>query len=433
MADIDYSKICFVIMPFGKKTVDNMEINFDAIYDNIFEPAIAAVVLPEGGTLIPKRTDKDYFSANIDTEMFLYLEYSRIAFVDITGLNANVFYELGVRHHAKQSGTAIFRQTDKMPPFDISHIKALPYEYEPVDSANASKALITRVLTDSLEYNRIDSPIQVALTARKLMSATETGNIEQLLKDATNAMRNDDLITALNKYKQAIALDPKNHVLYLESGLLLKGLERWKDAANAFAAAKNLSPLYSEAWRELGIAENKLFNKEGQNPANPTGESSLIRAIELNPDDFDALASLGGVYKRLKMYDRAAEMYGRSLEVSNGHPYPLLNAIILQVREQGYGSITGRQRAFMKRGEITLKKQVTDTPPYNAPWSFFDLSTIYLLNDNPESLTVIMNIPVAVNNGDYQTHLNTLELIKDVNTGNTLLKEIIEYLKDLTS
>jgi hypothetical protein len=43
--------------------------------------------------------------------MFEYLEYSRFAVADISGLNANVFYELGARHRARESATAIFHQT----------------------------------------------------------------------------------------------------------------------------------------------------------------------------------------------------------------------------------------------------------------------------------------------------------------------------------
>jgi len=215
---MDYSKICFVIMPFGLRNVEGKEIDFDKIYQNVFEPAINAVLLPEGGCLQAKRTDKDYFSANIDTEMFQYLEYSRFALVDITGLNANVFYELGVRHHGNQSGTAIFRQADKVIPFDISHIKAFPYEFEPVAQVQASRMLITEVLTESLVYNRIDSPVQVALAAQRLQGYP----IEQLLIAATNALRNQDLTTAINKYRHAIQINGNNPLLHIELGLLLK-------------------------------------------------------------------------------------------------------------------------------------------------------------------------------------------------------------------
>src|ERR1700759_2175850 len=100
---MDYSKICFVIMPFGKKPVGNDQVDFDELYATIFLPAIAAVDLPEGGKLDPHRTDEDFFSGDIKLGMFQYLEYSRFALADISGLNFNVAYELGVRHRAREA------------------------------------------------------------------------------------------------------------------------------------------------------------------------------------------------------------------------------------------------------------------------------------------------------------------------------------------
>src|ERR1700694_3032170 len=132
---VDYTKVCFVIMPFGTKPVGTTpvsataagttpagprDVDFDAIYERVFLPAVAATPLPEGGFLQPRRTDKDFFSGHISEEMFQYLEYSRIALADISGLNANVMYELGARHRAREAGTAIFRQVDTPIPFDIN-------------------------------------------------------------------------------------------------------------------------------------------------------------------------------------------------------------------------------------------------------------------------------------------------------------------------
>ena len=70
---IDYTRICFVIMPFGKKKVGEQEVNFDFIYDEVFEPAIKATPLPEGDglRLIPKRTDRDFFAGDISQELSL--------------------------------------------------------------------------------------------------------------------------------------------------------------------------------------------------------------------------------------------------------------------------------------------------------------------------------------------------------------------------
>lgn len=434
---IDYSRICFVVMPFNKKKVDDKDVDFDAIYKQIFEPAISAVPLPAeegGGYLVPRRTDQDYFTGDIATEMFLYLQYSRFAFVDITGLNANVFYELGIRHQTNQNGTAIFRQmTNQPPPFDISHIKAFPYEYEPVEKVEESKKKITEILTQSLEYNRIDSPVQVALTAQQLMGAQkgQASSVDKLLIEATNAIRNDDFTAAVDKYRKAIQVNPDNPVLYQELGLLLKKEEKWPEAVNAFQKAVNLSPEYSEAWRELGVVQNQVNRKDKQSP---TGEDALLKATELNREDFDAYASLGGVYKRQKLYGKAKEMYVHSVEVSNGHPYPLLNAIILQVREEGLSSITGKQKLFMKRAEVPLKKQVADNPPYNSPWSFFDLSTIALLNGRPDEAQKILEDGATVSeNWQLKSHKETLELIESQKENVPGLESILDYLKDVVT
>src|SRR6476620_4861086 len=112
---IDYARTCFVVMPFSEKEVVDGQgakrmVNFDTIYEGIFEPAIRAVTLPEGGTLQARRTDRDFFTSDISQDMFEYLEYSRVALTDLSGLNPNVMYELGVRHRARPTGTVVFRQ-----------------------------------------------------------------------------------------------------------------------------------------------------------------------------------------------------------------------------------------------------------------------------------------------------------------------------------
>src|SRR6516164_2775497 len=103
---MDYSKICFVIMPFGSKPTIDRTLDFDRLYDDIFVPAISAVSLPEGGQLEPRRADKDFFSGDIKLEMFKYLEYSRFVLADISGFNFNVASELAARDRAREYETA---------------------------------------------------------------------------------------------------------------------------------------------------------------------------------------------------------------------------------------------------------------------------------------------------------------------------------------
>jgi len=58
-------------------------------------------------------------------ERLLLCEY---ALADLTTANANVFYELGVRHTARPSTTLPIFATHQPIPFDVNFLRALPYE-----------------------------------------------------------------------------------------------------------------------------------------------------------------------------------------------------------------------------------------------------------------------------------------------------------------
>ena len=103
----------------------------------------------------------------------------------------------------------------------------------------------------------------------------------------------------LSNIREALSFDQTNPVLHLKLGTLLKKQGNWSGAFNAFSEATQLSASYADAWRERGIAENKLYIEDDTQKLS-TGETSLSKATTLNPDDFDAYASLGGVLKRAR-------------------------------------------------------------------------------------------------------------------------------------
>lgn len=159
----ELERTCFVIMPFGVKDAMGEQVDFDQIYRDVFDPAIKEVMTPENVPLETRRTDQDFFSGSINQEMFEYIVYSRLAFADISGLNPNVLYEIGVRHGVQAAGTVLFRQTGHPIPFDITTIKVFEYDREQPDDA---RALIARVVSETMAHNRLDSPVRLALRAQ---------------------------------------------------------------------------------------------------------------------------------------------------------------------------------------------------------------------------------------------------------------------------
>ncbi|MCA8949708.1 MAG: hypothetical protein KDE27_09410 [Planctomycetes bacterium] len=420
----DFRRICFVIMPFGTKEVSigkaTRSVDFNQVYREIFAPAIAAVELPAsegGGTLIPKRADTDFHSGHIDLEMYELIEYSRFALADITGLNANVFYELGARHRAHESGTAIFRQVDAAIPFDINKIKALPYAIDPRAKAQESIDTIRRVLTESLARNAWDSPIMLALRKQR---EDMTVNLQQVLIDAENALRGGDKERAHQLWIRATELDPDNPITFIKASAYPKQKGRWELVSQlllkALAAEKSYGTArtessYGDAWRELGIAQNKL---EGATfPA--SGREALERAVHYAPDDFDAWASLGGILRRVPDLTGALGAYEKAVEVSEGHPYPRLMALKLRARIDGRFEPDTDTVIALAEAAAYRTAQTESDPPMDSPWCFFDLAEVRLYQKKKDKAIELVEAGLLRSTASWMpgTFLSALALLPE--------------------
>lgn len=150
--------LCFVLMPFGRKpSPGGGEIDFDAVYETLFRPAI------ENAGLTPLRADEEQGGGIIHKPMFERLLLCDYALADLTTANANVFYELGVRHAAKRRTTALaFAQGLGQLPFDVRMLRATPYALGP-DGRPVDAATFVRAMTGDLAARRKnatdDSPL----------------------------------------------------------------------------------------------------------------------------------------------------------------------------------------------------------------------------------------------------------------------------------
>jgi tetratricopeptide (TPR) repeat protein len=417
----DAQQSCFVVMPFGTKPVNDVPIAFDTIYSTLFVPAIENVELPEGGHLRAYRTDRDPSAALIDQVMFQCLEYSRFVLGDITGLNVNVFFELGVRYRSRSSGTALFRQPGQKLPFDIGNVKV--FDYDPLTPAVVRDS-ITAVLHASLKQNRLDSPVRRALNHER------SPQVHDLLREGEEALRQLDVGKARAKFSQASALDPTDALIWVRLAILDHGEDRWPQALDEARRATELAPGYAEAWRERGIAENQLWRKRDRTkPAPPDGIDSLRRATQLNPLDFDAFASLGGALRRLEQWPEALEMYRHSLEVSgDNHPYPLLNALKLKARIDGRLELAPQRRALML---AAAKRAEQVKNGYDFPWAYFDLIETYLyLGQSEKALELV---PVALtwypDTDKLKSFHESLSILVDKQIQLTGLAEVVQKLE----
>jgi len=126
--------LCFVLMPFGKKTIPSGQtVDFDSVYNSLIKPGI------EAAGMEPLRADEESVGGMIHKPMFERLILCDFAVADLTGANANVFYELGVRHGIRPATTVMLFGEKGPLPFDVAPLRTIHYalnsDGEPADLA----------------------------------------------------------------------------------------------------------------------------------------------------------------------------------------------------------------------------------------------------------------------------------------------------------
>lgn len=145
------NKTCFVIMPFGEKTdMAGQQIDFDVVYEFLIKPPLEQMKVEVF------RCDKIPSAGSLHREMLRHILRDDLAVVDITTLNPNVFYELGVRHAVRRSGTLLLRRKGTKSPFNIQGMRAFEYDLDPRSVAEAHKTLL-RALEYALGSTESDS------------------------------------------------------------------------------------------------------------------------------------------------------------------------------------------------------------------------------------------------------------------------------------
>ena len=139
--------VCFVDMPFGKKSdlASGVEVNFDYIYECAIKPAILDC------NLEPVRGDQERSGGIVHVAMFGRLLLSDYVVADLTLSNANVFYELGIRHTARPFTTVPIFATIHSIPFDVSLVRAIPYLLDNGKLSDEAAAKLRADLTKRLE------------------------------------------------------------------------------------------------------------------------------------------------------------------------------------------------------------------------------------------------------------------------------------------
>lgn len=226
------SKHCFVIQGFGKKQdyEQGKQFDLDASYEVIKEAIEAA-------DIVCHRGDELGTSGSIDQVMYDQLLAADLVVADISTLNFNAAYELGVRLALRPRATLVVGEEGMNFPFDVNHIFIHKYQHLGEDIGNREakrfRAELTELASKVVNTPKRDSPVYTYLRqlpddgfipkAKEMPTAAKgegEGTSLRVLKErARSAMSESRFIDAIELWRKARKVARKDDYIVQQQAL----------------------------------------------------------------------------------------------------------------------------------------------------------------------------------------------------------------------
>lgn len=380
---------CFVLMPFGEKTHDSGNtIDFDRIYKQIIQPGIIAAELE------PVRGDEETAGALIHKPMFARLMLCDYAVADLTTTNANVLYELGIRHGVRPHTTVLIFAKGMRLPFDLAPLRGLAYVLDeqgrPAAPDNDVKAIAQRLIECRTPVE--DSPLfqLVAEWPRPDIARLKTDQFRELVeysqtyKDKLAAARalGCDAVAQIENELKVRDADP---AIIVDLFLSYRAVKAWQKMVDLVS---RMSPLLAKTvmiQEQFGLALNRLGRRV-------EAERVLKEVITSHGHSSETDALLGRVYKdrweeadkkgervvALGFLRKAIDSYVSGFEADWRDAYPGVNAVTLMELSD---PVDVRQPELLPVVRYSVKRRVTSgIADY---WDYATLLELAVIGNDP--------------------------------------------------
>lgn len=365
--------LCFVLMPFGAKPDSTGAlIDFDAVYRQLIEPAVRTAGLE------PLRADEEQTGGIVHKAMFERLLLCDYAVADLTTANANVFYELGIRHAMRPCSTVLLFADRGRLPFDVAPLRALPYRLSPsgvpADVEPMRAALVTALgaartgMTDSPLFQLIDGLKPAVLDREKTDLFRDRVEYSARIKErlAEGRRQGEAALRSIEADLGPIADADAGVVIDLF--LSYRAVRAWGGMVDLVA---RMSPPLA---RSVMVREQLAFalNRLGEGAR---AEQTLLDVLRERGPSSETLGLLGRVYKdrwetatragdrhAARGYlDQAIEAYLKGFEADWRDAYPGVNAVtLMELRE----TPDSRQAQLIPVVTYAVQRRLQGRPDY---------------------------------------------------------------------
>ena len=445
---------CFIIMPFGKKQdVKGNVFDFDEIYKKLIQPAV------EAADMQAIRADEENVDGIIHKPMYERLILSDYAIADLTTANANVFYELGVRHSVKPFTTISLFATGSVLPFDVNFLRGMPYGYDSekkLINASTDIEVLKQKLTSAKKEKKTDSPLYQLVDGIHFQNsvAHEKTDIfrDKVMYDESLKKQLQNIRTTKNSNEEKVnqlekLIETNKPLENLEAGVLVdimltfRSLEYYEEMIKfikQFPVHVQQTIMVQEQW---AFALNRMKTPEARTEA----IQILENVIAKNGPASETYGIFGRVYKDMFIeaidnnndlvadayLDKALETYLKGLYADWRDAYPGVNALML-LELKGENEKIHRLAPVV---EFSVERKMDRMKP--DYWDYASLLEIAIIENNFEKAKKLLSklITTSYENWMLNTTLNNFKLIssyrKKRGQDPQVIEDFINQLKSL--
>ena len=192
-------KVCFVIMPFSLTKRHTTE-GWTEIFDDVHKSAITSSKFGY------KCERSKIGTGSFIKDILLQLNRADVVLADLTDMNPNVFYELGVRH-VLRNRTILVSQTMDDVPSDLKQYGVITYSTSPKSVSDYKKKISETLKNIRNDPDRADNPVSDYL------------NLKTIVTDPFEAK-------TIEKKLIALVSECSYNLSVIDSGLLISGPEK---------------------------------------------------------------------------------------------------------------------------------------------------------------------------------------------------------------
>lgn len=249
------SKSCFVIMPFGKGK-EKQEF-YTSVYESIIFPSATKC-----GYEVNRVDTKPSNVGNITKNIINDLVYSDIVIADLSEGNANVFYELGIRHALHKCSTVLIIQEGYDIPFDLKQHVAVFYSTD-IRGIQAAIQGISNAIEKSEKANEgdADNPVHEFIPSLSFMLSTDNESaLKEQIRKLTDELKGykdvtekfgikvekelaleEDIEKALSEADELVNIGGISAMLELRATVSEGDIEKFKSLIKPILSSKLLS------------------------------------------------------------------------------------------------------------------------------------------------------------------------------------------------